>query len=136
MFSKLTELVENSDLFARPVSLSFKGRSSHKSICGGLVSILVVLGVVIESCFTLRGLIKEPNYNQYPTTFDYDYDRNITLNLVENMVSYKLLSKFKVSGQKDLYGSLRVVFADENGSVPTVYCTDFFAKQIAAEASG
>ena len=52
------------------------------------------------------------------------------------MVSYKLLSKFQIAEQKDLYASLRVVFADENGSVPTVYCTDFFAEQIAAEASG
>lgn len=60
------------DFFGKSVTLTYNGRKTFKSVCGGIVTILVVLGVVLQSFVTLSNLVKQPVYDQFPTTFDYD----------------------------------------------------------------
>lgn len=49
------------------------------------------------------------------------------------MVSYLISNKFRVSKESD-FEYLRLVFTQNTGqTVPTVYCQDMFADQIAAE---
>ena len=99
------------------------------------MTILVVLGVVLQAGFALKDTWTEPEYNQFPTTYDFDYDHTIELDLSTNMVAYKLFIFNEVTTTNEAYSYLRVVFMDQLKKVPAVFCKDYFAAEIEAEAS-
>ena len=125
-YTYILEKIRDQDFFAQQVSLRYKGKDSFTTI-------LVVLGVTVQSSFALHQLVTKPEYNQYPTTYDYAYTNNVTVDLRENMPAAYSMADFGY----DTYSYLRVVFFDGKGNnVPAVLCKDFFAAEIQAEASG
>jgi hypothetical protein len=73
MFAYLKQKIRELDYFGASVTLKFGGEDSFNTFCGGLVTILIVIGVSIESVFTYLDVYRRPEYNQLPITYDYDY---------------------------------------------------------------
>ena len=46
-FTKVGNVVRGTDLFGVPVQLTYKGRTTFNTICGGCLSILLVIGLVV-----------------------------------------------------------------------------------------
>ena len=73
------------------MTFTIAGQDTYKSKVGGVATILVVLGVLIQSVFAFRDQYLHPNYNQYPTTYDYGYKKQINdFDLRANMMAYSL----------------------------------------------
>ena len=72
------------------MSFTIRGQSKYTSVCGGLVTILVMLAVFTQSSLTLYQELQNPQYTTFPTIFDYDYNKTIELDLRKNMVAYSL----------------------------------------------
>ena len=56
--------IKESDLFAPGVTLSFKGEDAFKSAWRGLLSLLVVLGLIIAVPVRIFKLLEDPIYDQ------------------------------------------------------------------------
>ena len=82
----------------------------------------------------MQDLYSDPVYNSLPVTYNFDYEKTIEWDLKENMPSYQLKGPNNINPLE----SLRVNFFDgyTGKVVPAVYCTDYYAKEIAAEQSG
>ena len=82
----------------------------------------------------MQSMNSDPVYNEFPTTYDYQSNRTIQMNWRQNMVSYRLTGPYDLNPLK----LLRMVF--ENGltreTIPAVFCTDYYAEEIAAEKNG
>ena len=50
---KVLNTVRNIDLFAVPVSLTYKGKKKFSTPCGGFFSLLIILAFLIYSGLTL-----------------------------------------------------------------------------------
>ena len=134
MFTWITNQIKAQDYFAERVSLTQKGNKDFKSFCGGLVSIITCASVFVYGLLRVLDLYCNPEYNSYPVTVDFDYDKVIKVDWQKNMPSYQLLSPDYDSNPLE---TLRVVFIDHDREiVPAVYCSEYFDKQIAAEQSG
>ena len=133
-FSWIGDKLREQDLFAEYVSLKFAGNDRHNTKVGGAATILVVLGVLIQSIFAFHDQYVLPNYNQFPTTYDYGYSKQfIDFDLRANMMAYA----FESLTSQDALRYFRVVFFDGDGStIPAIFCKDFFAEEIQAEANG
>ena len=96
-----------------------------------LIFILLATFITLEA----RGLYYHPVYNAYPMTYNYSYNKTFELDVRQNMVSYQL------KGPKaNLLNTLRVYFMTNNTDsavvIPAVNCTNYYAREIAAEKNG
>ena len=90
---KMAQSVRLVDFFAYPVRLNFKGMAAHKSVFGGLITILISILLVILSSLNLSKLVLNPEYSSFPTTYNYSDDRyKIKADLKKNIVAYKLFT--------------------------------------------
>ena len=84
----------------------------------------------------MQSLFQNPGYNSFPTTYDYKSNRTIEMNQRQNMVSYFIEGEY----EQNPLELLRMVFYahgdDITYVIPAMYCTDYFAEEIAAENSG
>ena len=46
LLKSILEAVRAQDLFGMPVQLTYKGKTAFNSICGGFISIVMILGFV------------------------------------------------------------------------------------------
>ena len=92
--SWLGDKVRGQDFFAANVTLTLKGSETVNTKIGGTVTILVALGVLVQSVFALEELLINPSYNQFPTTYNYEYSKEIDLDLKTNMMAYAFHSLF------------------------------------------
>ena len=107
VFSWIGEMIREQDFFASNVTLTMAGKDTHKSIIGGAVTILVVIGVIVQSVYAYIELEQNPAYNQFPVTYDYNYSKEIEFSLRENMMAYSI----RTSGDLEYsYKYLRFVF--------------------------
>ena len=89
------------------MTLTVNGQDKYKLKVGGMATILVVLGVLVESVFVFRDQYLHPNYNQYPTTHDYGYEKQINdFDFRANMMAYSLKSNDTI----DAFRYLRIRF--------------------------
>ena len=97
---------------------------------GGLVSIITCFTVSVYVMKQMHDQYYHPVYNSYPATYNFEYDKTIQLHLNSNMPSY-LLQRYGANPLE----TLRVVFFDYYNMkyVPAVYCSDYYADEIAAE---
>ncbi len=133
MLSWLGDKLREQDLFAQNVTLTMNGQETVNTKIGGSVTILVVLGVLIQSVFALLELLRNPSYNQFPTTYNYEYSKEIHLDFKTNMMAYAFHTFF---GAEYAFQYLRVAFYSNGSYIPAVLCQDYFADQILAEANG
>ena len=47
MFSYIKRQVKEQDFFGAPVTLTIGGKDAYNTVCGGLVTIMVILAVVV-----------------------------------------------------------------------------------------
>ena len=116
------------------MTFTIDGQDTFKSKVGGAATILVVLTVLVQSVFVFHDQYVYPNYNQYPTTYDYGYTKQINdFDLRQNMMAYSLQSLIQISA----FEYLRITFYDGDGvNIPAIFCKEYFAEEIQAEASG
>ncbi len=121
------------DFFAYPVGLTFNGLEQHKSLCGGIVTIVISLLLAVQSSLNLYRLVLNPEYSSFPTTYNYSEDRlKIKADLKTNIVGYSLYSV--MLEDNTLNSHLQYVFYDQNEErIPAIYCADLFADEIEAE---
>lgn len=71
-----------------PVSLSYKSEEEHKTVVGGVCSILCSILVAFYSVTLLGGLIWKPSANTFT---DYEYEKTLqTLEPVLNTTDYEM----------------------------------------------
>ena len=58
--SRLLNLIRDFDLFAVPVSLTYKGKKRINTLLGGLCSLLLLISFLTYSALTLHHLIVHP----------------------------------------------------------------------------
>ena len=73
MLEKLKELIRSRDLFGKPVQLTYKGKSAFNTVCGGCVSLLLILVILVGACYQLVNLIGEPTFSSLPATYESLY---------------------------------------------------------------
>ena len=64
------DVVRGSDLFGIPVQLTYKGSSSFNTICGGCVSILLVISLAVYFSFSLSEEFFNPQFLMTPIIND------------------------------------------------------------------
>ena len=55
--------VRDQDLFAVPVSLTYKGKTKFNTLCGGCFSLVIILAFFTYAVVTLINLLKNPVVN-------------------------------------------------------------------------
>ena len=58
--SRLLNLIRDFDLFAVPVSLTYKGKKRFNTLLGGLCSLLLLISFLTYSALTFHHLIAHP----------------------------------------------------------------------------
>ena len=73
---KILSKVRNLDLFARPVSLSYKGKTKFSTFCGGCFSFVIILTFLTYSGLTLHGFIVNPVLKGFEEKMSFSYYDN------------------------------------------------------------
>ena len=90
LFNFLRAKIRDTDIFAEPVLVSYKGKSSFKTPLGGCLTVLLVTIFVGTALFILEDEIRNPSYKNLPVTYDYSYNQTFELDTAINMMSFKL----------------------------------------------
>ena len=73
MFARFLNTIKSQDYFAERVSLTQDGKTTYRSVIGGIVSIFICVSVVGYGLSQVLDLYFNPVYNALPITYDYDY---------------------------------------------------------------
>ena len=73
---KLSEAIRQFDLFARPVTLTYKGKRSYNTVLGGFLSITFVLVFTAFAILSLNTLVRHPVLTGRITTEYVPYFKN------------------------------------------------------------
>ena len=123
-----------------PVTLNDNGQETHNSVVGGLCTILWVLGVATYFALSIRSDIVNPNYYVSPTTNLFNngtYQNSFEVDTSKSVLAILINSdKATVATQDEVNQNILVSFSQGAQSVPAVYCTDLFAKEIEEENRG
>ena len=57
---KILGVVKNLDLFAKPIGLTYKGKSQYSTLCGGCFSLGIILTFIIYAGIYLKDLLLDP----------------------------------------------------------------------------
>ena len=68
--------IKNHDLYAKPITLKFKGNSYLSTPYGGLMSLMIKLVIIIRACFLTKIIFDKGNTNKsaYKTVRDLSFD--------------------------------------------------------------
>ena len=98
LFKKLRKGVKHQDYFAHDVTFTFKGEESFKSLLGGVLTILIVLGFAAQTSYGVHKLYAEPSYNHSPSTYNYTAtNTTFQLNTRSNKVAFTIESDLSPS---------------------------------------
>ena len=129
------DFVKRQDLFAIPVQMTYKGERGFSSFIGGCCSIVFVLIVMALFGVYTHDFYMNPQFSSSASVSYITYD--------ENTLPYYLPAKRSTmainlgSNSLIIEEYLRVRFIQWNAGlqeIQAVYCRDFFAEEIAAEA--
>ena len=135
------ELVKRQDLFAIPVQLTYKGERGFSSFLGGCCSIIFVLTVMALFGYYSHSFYKNPHFTSSASVSYITYDDETQPHYLQtNRTTFALYPDSYYN--HELEDSLRVRFysyqEDDSGGdwtpIQAVYCRDFFADEIKAEA--
>ena len=91
LYKRLRKGVKSQDYFAHDVSFTFKGEESFKSVLGGFLTILLILGFAAWTSYGMHRLYKSPAYTHSPATFNYTATNStFTLDTTNNQVAFKI----------------------------------------------
>ena len=131
-------MIRQRDLFGIPVQLTYKGAPAFNTICGGCVSIIMMLGFAVMFCINLYGVWFEPQFLNFPISKNYDLSKVRLKPSNGNTIAGLVV--FSDESTKDWSADpyVRVQFHQSNVDVldawyDGVYCTDLYADQIARE---
>ena len=134
-FTTLQLAIKNQDLFGVPVQLSYKGQTAFNTVCGGCLSVLIMMTFSVYFAVEIRQLYLHPEYLSTPYTLSFG-SRTINVPTSEGLIAVGLTSITNSTelSQTTTNKMARVTFNKEvGGYVPGVYCTDLFSQEIAAE---
>ena len=72
--TKITQAVKSQDLFAVPVQLTYRGERAFSTLCGGGISIILILGLTAYFAIGMRKELQKPEYLQLPPRYKFDYE--------------------------------------------------------------
>ena len=133
LWTLLGHSIRKSDLFGAPVQLKYKGQTAFNTLCGGCMSILMIITLISFFYVELSRHYFYPTFQTFPTIYDYE-DRTAYLNpATGNTLALKIPSL--------TISKLRIQFSttDNNGTksyIEAVYCTDLYAEQMELERNG
>lgn len=81
----MKELVRRQDFFGKAVQLTYRGQTRFKTIFGGCITILIIIGIAIQSSIELQNLVLDPKFSNKPSTYDFNYDQGFELDSLLNM---------------------------------------------------
>ncbi len=81
----MKELVRKTDFFGKSVRLTYRGQTRFKTIFGGCITILIIIGIAIQSSIELQRIVMDPNFYNKPSTYDFKYDQGFELDSLLNM---------------------------------------------------
>ena len=128
MFTCIKDNIKSVDSFAMRVSLNHNGEYRYRTFCGGIVSIFTLSILIVYGALKMYSLYYDPVYNQIPPVLDYAANKTIEMPWEKNMVSYRIRGPSSNPAE-----TLRVLFYDQVEIIPAVYCSDYYADEIAAE---
>ncbi len=76
LLQKLKQAVKLQDRFARSVTFTIKGQDSFQSFCGGSVTIVILLGLLLTVTYQLYGVYSDPSYTVAPIKYDWNADKD------------------------------------------------------------
>ena len=68
----MRKFITDLDLFGVPVMLTYRGKTSFNTMCGGVVSVLLMLFLVGLFVYELYMEYKYPSFYIMPMTMDYE----------------------------------------------------------------
>jgi len=133
--AKVKQSIRRKDLFGVPVMLSFQGETSFNTVCGGIVSITLIVALTVGFFYQLHQLIFHPVFMTLPSQISLG-KQIVTLPSFESTLAVQVFNM-----QGDTNSVLRIQFMqsiDEKTYtvIPGVYCRDFYSEQIEAERNG
>ena len=69
------EVLRKFDLFAVPISLSYKGKKEFSTKCGGFASLLIMIIFSLTASFKLYTYMTNPQFYRHTAQLDYSVDR-------------------------------------------------------------
>ena len=78
-FESFAAQVKKRDFFGTPVTLTYKGQSAFNTVCGGCISMLMVLFFCVLFAIQFHGFYMNPQYRNLPPGYNYGID-SVTVN--------------------------------------------------------
>ena len=127
--------VRDMDMFAVPVSLSYKGKSHFNTLCGGCFTLVLVLTFLSYSVISLHDLITNPVLKgNAQTSYFSSADNTDIYNITTTNSTLAVAISNLYTADENTNKLVRVVFKRITPFglqfIPTVNCSDFFAGEI------
>ena len=86
----ILDFLEHFDLYAPPIRMTYKGKESHQTKCGGFLTIIFYTGLITFFCQNLLVLITKGNdqYSQNKIFNDEQTSMKLTKDLLDIQISY------------------------------------------------
>ena len=135
----IANLIRDFDLFAVPVSLTYKGKRFFGTLAGGCFSLLLIMLFLTDSIWRLHIMMVNPELKSSFTKIYFPYTDDAT-NLYNITTLSSTLAVAVNSTRDDTNTILQVVFKQgtpENPDgefVPAVNCSDFFKSDMISQS--
>ena len=138
---QILDRVRDLDLFAVPVSLTYKGKTRFSTLCGGCLSFVIILTFVTYAVVSLYQEITSPvlTGNVQKTYFSWsDNEEFYNITTLDSTLAVRVDGYTRSIAETNEL--LRVVFnrfTPDGGLefVPTVNCSEYFANQTDGDSS-
>ncbi len=67
--------------------MTYKGRTAFNTLFGGLVTIIVILGLLMYFVYELRAQFLFPEYHSLPVSYDYYDDKPKYMDAAQNTIA-------------------------------------------------
>ena len=144
----ILQAVRMLDLFAVPVSLTYKGQKAFNTILGGFCSLLLIIGFGTFITLDLHKVLTNPDFSETSTSLYASYQNSepYELNTLNQTVALSIYRSDMTNEETNSY--FRVYFLTEvqtlnadntttkvETPVAAVLCRDFYSAEIRKEAS-
>ena len=136
---KFKQGIKTFDVFAKPVSLTYKGQFSFTTAFGGVLSLLLITGFTIGFLVRFWTLFFNPTYLFTARTYSYEVNEAKLNSAIGNTIAYSIDTPgFSMNETSAMF---RIQFAldneqkDEMNYIEGVLCTEMYKDQIMAETA-
>ena len=131
----MTQKIKSFDLFAIPVQLTYNGQSAYFTLCGGCVSLILIIGLSTYFGLGVREAYINPRYSKSPAEFNYITQGGS----IQPQYGNTLAVSIDNDSLDNVHEFFRVTFTieDENEELSypdAVWCDELYRDQIQKES--